>query len=78
MEVKEVKLSSIQISEFNTRKDLEAGTEDAGLNELASSIKEKGLLSPITVRQNNDGTSGLSPWRMPFLGHSDESTCEFN
>lgn len=57
MEVKDIKLSAIQVSEFNTRKDLDAGTEDAGLEDLANSIKEKGLLNPIIVRRNNDGTT---------------------
>lgn len=52
MEVKEIKMSSIQLSEFNTRKDLEAGTEEAGLNDLAQSIKERGLLNPVTVKKN--------------------------
>ncbi len=67
MEVKEVKLSGIKVSEFNTRKDLGAGTEDAGLDELASSIKEKGLLSPITVKRNDDGTFGLIAGQRRFL-----------
>lgn len=58
MEVKEIKLSEIEISEFNTRKDLTAGGEDSGIDDLANSIKEKGLLSPITVRiDQNEGYS---------------------
>lgn len=49
MEVKDISLSSVNISEFNTRKDLDAGTEDAGLEDLAISIKEKGLLNPVLL-----------------------------
>ena len=56
MEVRDIKLSDIVVSEFNTRKDLEAGVEDAGLDELANSIREKGLLNPITVM--NKGVEG--------------------
>ena len=41
MEVKEIKLRQIQLSEYNTRKDLSAGTKDAGIEDLANSIKEK-------------------------------------
>ena len=55
MEVTELPLSAIRVSEFNTRKDLDAGTEDAGTQDLADSIRENGLLNPITVRRNADG-----------------------
>jgi len=68
MEVREIGLSDIQLSdELNTRKDLNAGTEDAGLEDLANSIKEKGLLSPIIVRRNDDGTYGLIAGQRRFL-----------
>ncbi|MBI5000600.1 MAG: ParB/RepB/Spo0J family partition protein [Euryarchaeota archaeon] len=67
MEVKEIRLSDIQVSELNTRKDLGAGTEDTGLDELASSIKEKGLLSPITVRKHHNGTYSLIAGQRRFL-----------
>lgn len=48
--VQEVNINLIEVSAFNTRKDLEAGTEDSSLDDLAKSIAEKGLLSPIIVR----------------------------
>ncbi len=67
MEVKDLKLSAIKVSEFNTRKDLDAGSEDAGLEDLANSIKEKGLLNPIIVRMNNDGSYGLIAGQRRFL-----------
>jgi len=47
MEIKELSLDEIDISEFNTRKDLGAGTEETSLDDLANSIREKGLLNPI-------------------------------
>ena len=50
MDIREIRIDEISVSEFNTRKDLDAGTEDAGLDDLADSIRERGLLSPITVR----------------------------
>lgn len=67
MEVRDIKITDIKLSEFNTRKDLEAGTEDAGLIELSNSIKEKGLLNPIIVRRNQDGTFGLIAGQRRYL-----------
>lgn len=67
MEVKEIKLRQIQLSEYNTRKDLSAGTEDAGIEDLANSIKEKGLLNPIIVRKKDDGSYDLIAGQRRFL-----------
>lgn len=67
MEIRDIELSAIKVSELNTRKDLNAGTEDAGLEDLANSIKEKGLLNPIIVRKNNDGSYGLIAGQRRFL-----------
>ncbi len=36
MEVKEIEMDKISLSEYNTRKDLSAGTEDASLDDLAT------------------------------------------
>lgn len=55
MEVKEIELSKIKASDSNIRKDLNSGTEDSNLDDLANSIKEKGLLSPIMVMKKDDG-----------------------
>lgn len=54
MEVRDIEMSRIVISKQNARKDLLAGNEDANLDDLANSIKEKGLLSPITVVKKGD------------------------
>lgn len=67
MDVKEVDLSTVVISQFNTRKDLDAGTEDASLDELASSIREKGLLNPITVVRREDGKYDLIAGQRRFI-----------
>jgi ParB family chromosome partitioning protein len=67
MEVKDVKMNLINVSSFNTRKDLGAGTEDTSLDDLANSIKEKGLLSPITVQRRDDGTYDLIVGQRRFL-----------
>lgn len=56
MEVKDIELSKIKISDYNTRKDLDSGTEDSSLDDLANSIKEKGLLNPIIIMKKDDGT----------------------
>ncbi len=49
-EVKDIPLALIDTSSLNVRKDLGAGTEDSSIDDLAQSIQQKGLLSPITVR----------------------------
>ncbi len=67
METKDIKLSEIRISDLNTRKDLEAGTEDSSLVDLADSIKERGLLSPVTVKRNKDGNYDLIVGQRRFL-----------
>jgi ParB family transcriptional regulator, chromosome partitioning protein len=67
MEVKDISLDSINVSELNTRKDLMAGTEDASLDDLSSSIKEKGLLTPIIVQKKEDGSYDLIAGQRRFL-----------
>jgi ParB family chromosome partitioning protein len=67
MEIRDIRLTDIHLSEFNIRKDLGAGTEDAGLEELAESIKEKGLLNPLIVRRRSDGTYELIAGQRRFL-----------
>jgi len=48
---KEIPLSFLTVSKQNARKDLQAGEEDSGLEELSKSIKKHGLLSPLIVRE---------------------------
>lgn len=50
MEVREINIENIAVSAQNTRKKLQAGEEDSSLEDLARSIRQKGLLSPIVVR----------------------------
>ncbi|MFW9805087.1 MAG: ParB/RepB/Spo0J family partition protein [Candidatus Thorarchaeota archaeon] len=59
MEVREIDISAIRVSELNVRKDLEAGTEDTDIGDLAKSIADQGLLSPITVVKSDDGNYDL-------------------
>jgi len=54
MEVKDIPISKITISDLNVRKNLDAGHEDSSLDDLAESIRENGLLNPITVIQKGD------------------------
>ncbi len=67
MNIKEINLDEIDISKFNTRKDLGAGTEEASLNDLANSIQEKGLLNPIMVRKGKNGKYDLIAGQRRFL-----------
>ncbi|EQD77429.1 parB-like partition protein, partial [mine drainage metagenome] len=55
------------VSRYNTRKDLSAGEEDSALEGLASSIREKGLLSLITVLDRRDGAYELIAGQRLFL-----------
>lgn len=59
MQVQQVRISAIRVSAANVRKDLQAGTEDATLEDLALSIRTHGLLSPVLVRRLPDGTYEL-------------------
>lgn len=52
----DIQLAAISISSYNARKNLEAGSEDAGLNELAQSISKMGLINPPSLRDCGDGT----------------------
>ncbi len=55
MEVREIEADRVSVSAQNTRKKLEPGQEDSSLDDLARSIQEKGLLSPILVRTAEAG-----------------------
>jgi len=59
MEYEEIALARIHVSDRNVRKDLEAGVEDAGIDDLATSIRDKGLLSPVILRRRDDGSYDL-------------------
>lgn len=50
-----IALDRLTVSALNARKDLQAGQEDSGIAELASSIQQQGLLSPPIVRPLPDG-----------------------
>jgi len=67
MEIKEIEMEKIFISKFNTRKDLDAGTEEGGIDDLAKSINEQGLLSPITVRMGKNDDYELIVGQRRFL-----------
>ena len=67
MEVKDIRMDLVNVSSLNTRKDLGAGTEYTGLDDLANSIKEKGLLNPIIVQKKDDGTYDLIAGQRRFL-----------
>jgi len=59
MEIKEIPIEDIDISEFNTRKNLADGQQDSSIEDLAHSIARQGLLSPITVFKKPDGLYSL-------------------
>jgi len=65
--MQDIDMQLIEVSALNTRKDLEAGTEDSSLDDLAKSIAEKGLLSPIIVRAKPTGKYELIAGQRRYL-----------
>jgi ParB family transcriptional regulator, chromosome partitioning protein len=64
----EIPLNDIHVSPDNPRKTF----SEAGLKELALSIREHGVLEPILVRPNNQGyelIAGERRWRASFLAN---------
>ncbi len=59
MVVREIPIQDVEVSEFNTRKNLADGQHDSTIDDLARSIDKQGLLSPITVFQKSDGRFAL-------------------
>jgi ParB/RepB/Spo0J family partition protein len=55
MRQKDIPLDQLIVSALNARKNLHAGQEDSGIEELASSIRQQGLLSPLIVRPFAEG-----------------------
>lgn len=49
-----IPLDKLLVSNLNARKDLRAGQEDSGIEELAASIHQQGLLCPLIVRPTDD------------------------
>lgn len=60
-------LGVLFVSSLNTRRDLIAGQEDSGIDDLAASIREKGLLQPITVRPEAGGRYEVIVGQRRFL-----------
>jgi ParB/RepB/Spo0J family partition protein len=55
-ELRRVQVAAIGVSSLNARKNLEAGSEDAGIEELARSIEANGLIQPPSLREISAGT----------------------
>lgn len=55
------------MSVLNTRKDLQAGSEDSGLDELAASIRGQGLLNPLILRPRDDGRHEIVAGQRQYL-----------
>ena len=62
-----IPVKAIAVSRLNIRKDLDAGQEDATLDGLAQSIRDHGLLSPVTVRDRGEGQYELIAGQRRYL-----------
>jgi ParB family chromosome partitioning protein len=69
MEVESVPIDLIDVSEFNTRKDLADGQSDSTIEDLARSIERQGLVQPITVFKKPDGRFALVAGQRRLLAH---------
>ena len=67
VDVRNIPLESIRVSRFNTRKDLDDGAVDTDMGSLADSIREKGLLNPVTVRETSPGKYELVAGQRRFM-----------
>jgi ParB family chromosome partitioning protein len=67
MDVVDIPLRAIDVSHLNTRKNLDAGIEDASLDDLARSIEEQGLLNPVQVRRVGSDRFELISGQRRFL-----------
>lgn len=59
MILREIEIHRVEVSEFNTRKNLADGEHDSTIADLAKSIQKQGLLNPITVYQKPNGRYAL-------------------
>lgn len=69
MQVEQIPLDQIDVSEFNTRKNLADGQFDSTIEDLAHSIEQQGLLQPITVFRKPDGRHALVAGQRRLLAH---------
>lgn len=54
MEVANIEISKLYLSNINVRKTLTSEDDETGITDLANDINTNGLINPITVRLNND------------------------
>jgi ParB/RepB/Spo0J family partition protein len=66
-QILQIPVASLRVAAANTRKDKDAGQEDTGLAGLAQSIKENGLLNPLTVRPLADGSYEIVAGQRRYL-----------
>lgn len=59
MIIMEIPVASIDVSQFNTRKNLEDGQQDSKIEDLAASIEAQGLINPIQAFKGPDGSFAL-------------------
>jgi ParB family chromosome partitioning protein len=65
--IRHLPLTALRVSASNTRKDTSAGQEDSSLQGLALSIKQHGLLNPLTVHQAADGMFDIIAGQRRYL-----------
>lgn len=66
-ELRELPIELLRVAQTNTRKDTAAGEEESSISGLAQSIREQGLLNPLTVRSRSDGTFEILAGQRRYL-----------
>ena len=66
-QILQLPLSQLRVSSSNTRKNIDAGQEDSSVTGLAQSIRERGVLNPISVRQLADGSYEILAGQRRYL-----------
>jgi len=59
MNTTDIPVDAIEVSDFNTRKNIADGQHDSTIRDLAASIEQQGLINPIQVLRRPDGTYAL-------------------
>lgn len=54
MEVKEISINDLIVSDINVRKTLTSEEDETGISDLANDIRTNGMINPLTVRKVDD------------------------
>jgi len=65
----EIEIEKLEVSPLNVRKEIAKDKDDLGVDELAESIRQIGLLQPIVVRPRPDGKYEIIIGQLRYLAY---------